>query len=299
MPEPRQLSRNASIGSVEFRAHEEGKYAMLLITKYLTMMIPQLQGNKPPEDFFIYTACDSDYFDEFAPPLINSIKRNSSLPLHIHLFNPRSDQIELCEKSDITVSWEFVSMDQFDRAADRFISVPTTEPAKSEYDRTLNAMGKGNDKNILHRLQKTYFACARFFRLAEIYSSQGVFAIDVDAVVRKRWHNLENICDFYIHRVAGRRARFMAGGLYLNPGNAANMFIQTYASSLKAKFAANYVYWGLDQDLLEQSVPKYNWHQLSENFIDWNMRPESFIWTAKGTRKEHELFLNEKKKYSS
>jgi hypothetical protein len=263
------------------------------------MIISEVQGNKPPEEFFIYTACDSDYFDEFAPPLINSIKRNTDLPLHIHIFNPLSKQLELCEKLNVSVSWEIIAAEQFDRAADRFIEVPTKEPAKSEYERTHNAMGKGNDKNLLHRLQKTYFACARFFRLAEMYQSQGAFAIDVDAVVRRRWHNLENNCDFYIHRVEGKRARFMAGGLYLNPGAAANMFIQTYANSLRSKFVSNYIYWGLDQDLLEQSVPKYNWHQLSENFIDWNMKPDSFIWTAKGTRKDHELFLNEKKKYST
>lgn len=263
------------------------------------MIINRVQGNNPPESFFIYTACDSDYFDKFAPSLINSIKRNLELLLHIHLFNPLSKQIELCEKLGVSVSWEFVTIEQFDRAADRFIEVPTKEPAKSEYDRTLNAMGKGHDKNILHRLQKTYFACARFFRLAEMYNNQGVFAIDVDAVVRRRWHDLENNCDFYIHRIEGKRARFMAGGLYLNPGAAANVFLQTYASALKSKFSSNYIYWGLDQDLLEQSVPEYNWRQLPESFIDWNMRPDSFIWTAKGTRKEHELFVNEKKKYST
>lgn len=296
---PRQLSKNASNGSVEFRAHEEGKYAMFLITKYLTMMIPEVQGNTPPNDFFIYSACDNNYFDEFALPLINSIKRNVNLPLHLHIFNPRAQQIELCNKLGVTVSWEDVPLDLFDRAADRFIEVPTKEPMKSEYERTLNAMGKGQDKNIMHRLQKTYYACARFFRLAGMYSSQGVFAIDVDAVVRRPWHELKNNCDLYIHRIEGRRARFMAGGLYLNPGVPANMFIQTYANSVRAKFNNNYIYWGLDQDLLESAVPKYNWIQLPESFIDWNMKPDSYIWTAKGTRKDHEKFINEKQKYST
>jgi hypothetical protein len=272
---------------------------MFLITKYLTMLIPQLQGNTPPKEFFIYSACDNNYFDEFALPLINSIKRNANLPLHLHIFNPKDSQLELCNKLDVTVSWEEVSVDLFDRAADRFIEIPTKEPQKSEYDRTLNAMGKGNDRNLLHRLQKTYFACARFFRLAELYKEQGAFAIDVDAVVRKPWHPLKNNCDLYIHRVEGRRARFMAGGLYLNPVPHANMFIQTYANSLREKFTKNYVYWGLDQDLLESAVPKYNWAQLPESYIDWNMHPESHIWTAKGTRKEHDKFISEKQKYKT
>jgi hypothetical protein len=67
----------------------------------------------------------------------------------------------------------------------------------------------------------------------------------------------------------------------------------------KYYFERDYVYWGLDQDILDQIVPQYNHGQLPMSMIDWNMAPDSVVWTAKGTRKEDVKFLDEKKKYMS
>jgi hypothetical protein len=197
------------------------------------------------------------------------------------------------------MTYEDVPLDLFRPAAMKWASVPVSEPLKSQYERTLTAMGKGKDANILERMQKTYYACTRFIRLAQLFQSTPALCADVDAVVRKPIPNLGNTNDFYIHRITGRKARFLAGGLFLNPTDQTRQFLQQYADQLTSYMAQDYLYWGLDQDLLDPIVPQYNFGQLPISYIDWDMRDNSYIWTAKGTRKELATFVNEKKKYSS
>jgi len=263
------------------------------------MKLPELHGTCHHQDLFVYSACDSQYFDEFGHAFINSIQHNTKLSIHLHLFNPRNDQIDFCQEKKVSVSWEHVTEDLFRPAAQRWAQVPITEPEKSRYDRTLNAMGKGNDRSVIERLQKTYYACARFIRLSDLYRRTQVLAIDVDAVVRKSVPALNESHDFYIHHITGKRARYLAGGLWLNATPACQQFLSDYAQELKSWFERDYVYWGLDQDVLDPIVPRYQHGQLPMSYIDWNMHPDSYIWTAKGTRKELAVFVNETARYKS
>ena len=57
------------------------------------------------------------------------------------------------------------------------------------------------------------------------------------------------------------------------------------------------IYWSLDQDILDNIVPSYVYKELPRSYIDWNMLPTSIIWTAKGKRKDLEIFKLEKEKY--
>jgi len=264
------------------------------------MIIPPLQGSCTQQTFFIYAACDQKYFNEFGYEFIHSIKQNTDLGVHMHVFNPTTEQIDFCNTiSRVSMTYEDVPLDLFRPAALKWATVPVAEPLKSQYDRTLNAMGKGRDANVLERMQKTYYACARFVRLAHLFQSTPALCADVDAVVRKSIPMLETTRDFYIHRITGKKARFLAGGLFPNPTDQTRKFLQEYADQLTSYIEQDYVYWGLDQDLLDPIVPKYNFGQLPIGYIDWDMRDSSYIWTAKGTRKELATFINEKKKYSS
>ena len=263
------------------------------------MNLPELHGSCEQKNLVIYSACDSQYFDDFGPAFINSIQRNTQWSVHLHLFNPRPDQLEFCQQRKVGVSWEFVSADLFKQSAKRWTQTPVHEPEKSRYDRTLNAMSKGNDLDIMDRLQKTYYACARFIRLADLYNHNVMLAIDIDAVVRKELPMLTTSNEFYIHHIAGKRARYLAGGLWLNGNTACQQFLKDYALELRSWFERDYVYWGLDQDVLDPIVPRYNHGQLPMSYIDWNMSPDSYIWTAKGTRKELAVFVNESLKYKT
>jgi len=262
------------------------------------MKLPPIHGTFEQTDFFIYAACDHAYFTDFGPAFVNSIKHNTDYNIHIHLFNPTPDQIDYCQRHGVGITWEHVHQTLFTGAAQRWTPVPTQEPAFSQYNRTVNAMSKGQDASILERMQKTYYACARFIRLAELYKNHNLLAVDIDAVVRQSVPVLGPEYDFYIHHIEGRRARYLAGGLWLTSAVACGKFLLEYADQLREYFEQDYVYWGLDQDLLDPIVPKFCHGQLPMSYIDWNMRAESYIWTAKGTRKDLAVFVNEQQKYT-
>jgi hypothetical protein len=262
------------------------------------MNLPTFYGSLNQDSFYIYTACDEHYFDEFAVPLINSIKANTDMGIHLHIFNPRPDQLEYCNtQSKVSVSYEYISINKFILAANRVELLPTTYP---EHARTLNAMAKSNDKNILERMQKTYFACARFIRLQHlIRQSSSFLAIDVDAIVRQNIPELPNTCDLYIHRMTNKDPRFLAGAIYLPGTYNSYQFFKEYATALKNTIDKDMLYWSVDQDLLENIVPKYCWKQLPKELIDWDMLPNSCIWTAKGPRKNFKVFIDEKNRYKT
>ena len=266
------------------------------LSKYLTMMIPELHGKLDSTDFFIYAACDQDYFDQFAKSLVNSIQANSTDNIHLHIFNPRTDQLNFCKEKSVSVSYEYVDETMFNCATEKWTSKNLSPLQLRQLKNTQLAMTKGNDKSLQERMLKTYYACARFIRLSQLVKTQSFLAIDVDAIVRKTLQPLSGK-DLFLHRVAGRKARFLAGGIF---GTAtATQFLHQYSDSILDYLSADYLYWGLDQDILEVIVPNYSWSQLPYSYIDWEMESESHIWTAKGTRKDLAVFINEQKKYSS
>ena len=66
---------------------------------------------------------------------------------------------------------------------------------------------------------------------------------------------------------------------------------------MRASIEQDDLYWFLDQFILDQLVLKYHKGLLPMSYIDWAMRDDSAIWSAKGKRKELEIFKQEQKKY--
>ena len=122
--------------------------------------------------------------------------------------------------------------------------------------------------------------------------------MDIDAIFRKELPNLSNHVDFYIHKNK-KSDQFLAGGILLTGSDNSLKFLKEYAKLLRTEIENDYLYWSLDQDILDKIVPKYKYKELPFSMIDWDMKPDSYIWTAKGKRKELEIFVNEQKKYSS
>jgi hypothetical protein len=265
------------------------------------MKLPPLQGILNQEHFFIYAACDVEYFNDFGPALINSVLKNTTFGIHLHLYNPTPDQIKYCRSIDrVSITYEIAPIEIFDVAADRWKTVPDNPELADRRRRIITAMGKGKDSSIQQRIQRTYFASARFIRLQQlIRPNTRMFAIDVDAIVRRPLPDLDNSRDFYIHYISGRKSRYLAGGLYLTGNSNGYNFLTEYADVLKTNIANDNLYWGIDQDVLTSLVPKYHWSDLPMEYIDWEMQDCSHIWTAKGTRKDLAIFVNEKKKYTS
>jgi hypothetical protein len=274
---------------------------MFLITKYLTMLMSELHGKCTQSQFFIYTACDTNYFAEFGQALVISILRNSTAGIHVHLYNPSTNQLAWCEAHPrLSTTWEWVDLDLFATAATAWSVEPTDPVRLDQYRRTQTAMSKSNDRNIQQRMQRTYYACARFIRLQQmILPGAQVLAIDSDAVVRSSVPELPATVDFYLHHISGRKARYLAGGLYLTGTAGSHGFLNSYANVLSQAIAQDHLYWGLDQDVLNNIVPRYQHGQLPTSYIDWEMRADSFVWTAKGRRKDLAVFVNELKKYTA
>lgn len=265
------------------------------------MNLPPLLGILDQPAFFIYAACDQEYFDEFGPALINSVLKNTTFGIHLHLYNPTTDQIKYCRSVDrVSITYEYAPVELFETASKQWAVAPGDPLLLVKYKRTLTAMTKGRDSSIQQRMQRTYFACARFIRLQQlIRQSSSLLAIDIDAIVRRPIPVLSNQHDVYIHRIEGKDPRFLAGAIYLAGTYNSYQFLKEYATALTVTINQEMLYWSVDQDLLEPIVPKYRWGQMPRELIDWDMRPDSCIWTAKGIRKDLEIFVNEKQKYTA
>jgi hypothetical protein len=259
------------------------------------MKMPMLHGSCPHRDFFIYSACDQHYFDQFGKTFVQSVKDNSDHLIHVHLYNPRDDQLSYCDTIEgLSYTYEQLDFSVFNTAAQRLDADQTSV----QYQRSNTAMKKSNDNKLSDRIAKTYYACARFIRLWEIITPNTcTLAVDSDAVVRSSVPLLSER-DFYIHHVAGKNPRYLAGGIMLPGGATGYNFLSDYAQELLKHIEQDHIYWSLDQDVLDNIVTRYQWGQLPKSYIDWDMQPDSYIWTAKGQRKDQPVFINEQQKYT-
>jgi len=126
-----------------------------------------------------------------------------------------------------------------------------------------------------------------------------MFAMDVDAVMRRPLQAPGQQHGFYIHRIQGRKARYLAGGIWLTAQDTNKAFLEEYALAIEDFFHRDYIYWGIDQDVLEHIVPRHDHGNLPQDYIDWDMKDHSMIWTAKGTRKSNQLFVQERQQWES
>ena len=64
------------------------------------MILPPMHGKCDQDNFFIYAAADRRYFDLHGKALINSVLANTpEYGVHIHIYDPRLDQIAFCNSS--------------------------------------------------------------------------------------------------------------------------------------------------------------------------------------------------------
>jgi hypothetical protein len=262
------------------------------------MIIPPLLGNLDQPNFFIYAAADAVYFDQHAKPLINSVLTNTSnTGIHIHIYDPRPDQLEFCRSRDgVSVSYETLDPVQFNKVTARWLK---RTDFTNDRQRQMHKKGQTQGAEVLNLLvRQTYYACTRFIRLAElIRPGQRCLAIDVDGLVRAPFDYQLGPADFYLYEKP-KDGTHLAGALLFNGTAGSHEFLQKYAQQLRSSIQQDDIYWFLDQVLLDQLVPQYHKGLLPMSYIDWAMRNESAIWSAKGKRKELEVFKEEQRKYT-
>jgi len=260
------------------------------------MILPPLQGSLNQDKFFVYAAADTLYFDTHAKPLINSILVNTpDIGCHIHIYNPRQDQIDFCNRPGVSCTYETVAPVEFDPVTRYW-----TNRTSFANDRQRQMFKKGQTLGTIELsklIKQTYYACVRFIRLAEILQpDQRCLALDVDGLVRKPFTHELGDADFYLYRKP-KDGTHLAGALLFNGKSGTNNFLHQYANDLRKNINEDELYWFLDQLILDQHVPKHNVGLLPMSYIDWAMRDDSSIWSAKGKRKELDLFKQEQGKY--
>ena len=260
------------------------------------MLMPPLQGNLAQDQFFLFAAADPVYFDIHARPLIRSVRINSpDRGVHIHIYDPRPDQIDFCIQPGVSCTYE--STDSVDwNAITQYWQ--TRSSFSNERQRQMYKKGQTLGADQLQKLIKqTYYACTRFVRLAEILQpQQRCLAIDVDGLVRKPFADQLGDADFYLYQKP-KDGTHLAGAMLFNGLDGSGNFLQHYARELRASIEQDDLYWFLDQLILDQLVMLYRKGLLPISYIDWAMREESAIWSAKGKRKELDIFKQEQRKY--
>ncbi len=274
------------------------------------MLIPDMQGNFRQTGFFIYAAADSRYFDLYGRALVNSVMRNTDYGVHLHLYDPRSDQIAWLDQARVSVTWENIQPDQFDRTVQFWSHWDLPEPAASRKIKMLNLKSATKDnRDLALWIRKTYYACMRFVRLAEFLDHpQRFLEIDIDGIVRKSFDFIfsdDPDVDVYVYEKTKvdkvtreiKKTGHLAGSILFTPKPQALDFLREFAARLKSEIEADNTYWFLDQNCLDQVILGYRKGLLPMSMIDWKMDINSAVWTAKGRRKELEIFQQELARY--
>jgi len=263
------------------------------------MTINTLQGQTPAHAQIIYAAADTVYFDKYARPLIISAQRNSpNYCVHIHIYDPTEQQLKWCEmQSNLTVSWETVDYKFLKKVAKSW-STRTNFSNRRQSEMHKKSLTLSSE-NFLKLVHNTYYACTRFVRLDQLLNQETTcLSMDVDGLVRKNFVMEMSYRDIYLYEKP-KDGSHLAGALLFQPHVGSRNFLREYAESLRNAIEQGDIYWFLDQVLLDQLVTKYHKGLLPMSYIDWAMKPDSAIWSAKGRRKELEIFTEELKKYQS
>jgi hypothetical protein len=263
------------------------------------MNIPTLQGNLDQPGFFLYAVADTVYFDLHARPLITSIKTNTPQHgVHVHIYDPRPDQIEFCRnRPGVSCTFEITDPHEFQRVAhswqtrNNFVNDRQNQMFKKSHKLT--------GEEFTNLIKATYYACMRFTRLAQLMRpGQRCLELDVDGLVRGPFDTNLGEADFYLYEKP-KDGTHLAGAILFNGKAGTHDFLQAYGQAIRTAIEQDDIYWFLDQIILDQLVPQYRKGFLPMSYIDWAMREESAIWSAKGKRKELEVFKQEQDRYRS
>jgi len=139
----------------------------------------------------------------------------------------------------------------------------------------------------------------RFVRLAEFIDQPRRFLeIDIDGIVRAPFpieFADDAQQDLYLYKKD--KGGHLAGSILYTPKANSVQFIKDLADVIRHEIEHDNIYWFLDQNSLDTVITKYRRGLLPISYVDWHMTPDSAIWSAKGKRKELEIFKQELRKY--
>lgn len=264
------------------------------------MKLPPFLGEFPQTDVCFYVAADETYFNQHAKPLIGSIRRYFSYPIHFHLYTPSDDTKNWCKVNDISYSYEVVDMKIVDSAFEIYRNMPVDLELRRRRSKMIKP-GENVEK-IRTELMKTYYACTRFVRLSELLVNPTyVIMLDTDSLVRNRFDLPSRDYDIHIyeknHRSHVNYTQHLASTIFYTGTASSYNLIQDHARLILDEYGKDTLYWFLDQETLDVAIQTYSKKSLELSFVDFDMKEASNIWCAKGPRKNLSIWLEEIKKY--
>lgn len=262
------------------------------------MKLPPIQGMLGTHKFFVYVAADSVYFERFGRALINSVMRNTDHGVHVHLYNPSAPQLTWIScLNRVSCTWETIDNEQFKDAVAFWSQANLPEPYAGRRNKMLGLKQFTDSANLEQWIYKTYYACMRFVRLAEFVDGpRSLLEIDIDGLVRRPFEtSFADGRDFHLYEKV--KGGHLAGSILFNRSQRSFKFLQELAATIRKEIERDNIYWFLDQHCLDSVVTRYNKGLLPISYVDWHMKPDSAIWSAKGKRKELEIFKRELDRY--
>jgi hypothetical protein len=227
-------------------------------------------------DLLIFTACDSLYFD-YAASLVRSADVFSpGSKFILHLINPEKKVLQQVEQLRRVIT-----------TTDLYVSIEKTD---------LNSMdGEG---------KRTYYACARFLRIAELlkeYSCE-FLVVDSDSLIvnpiNRDFTNKEEADICLIRRdldgVVDVRLAVATGTVYVRNRAASLDFFILLSNKLHNHFLTENINWFLDQVLFHETMMELVTtciRNIKKSYADWTFRKSSILWAGKGDLKTQHIFF--------
>ena len=89
----------------------------------------------------------------------------------------------------------------------------------------------------------------------------------------------------------------LASSIFYTGTLASRRLISEHARLILEEFEKDTLYWFLDQETLDIVIQKYRKKPLSQEFVDFDLQEFSYIWCAKGPRKNLAVWRNEISKF--
>lgn len=269
-----------------------------------------------PSGNVIFTCADSNYFKIFGKQLINSLDKIDCFTcLHIHVINPDQEasyklQQFLVKFKRLTASYERVNIKSL---------MELSRNARSDWLKNIPlnilemlAIEQVREKTIQRKLIKialkigisanfliskkwlhsdssrVYYACRRFSFIQDFFNSvDTLIVIDIDSVFKNDYfkHELNMSNRILALRRVGSWSTYLAGLVYYPNNNETSIFIDKYSQKLNEFFENGWIFWGLDQYLLDVISTKNSTSGLNASVFGFKEGSNSSFISYKGNTK--------------
>jgi hypothetical protein len=230
-------------------------------------------GEVPVGSIF-FAACDAKYFKKFAPAFVSSIGSNSSRNIHIHVINPDEEVFALA----------------------CYLNSRVSQHVTYTFEDSDLSMYSDEQKRAL-------YASLRFLVAPYILShADQLMILDIDCMVMKSFDFPAMPVGYFprepLPGTVGweqEGTKCAAGCVFLDRSamNVANAISETLGG-LELK-------WFNDQIALNHvmnQMPKTFVHEFDNEFMDWEFKEGTAIWTGKGARKyDNETYVSKQHEY--